>query len=139
MIYRGYPQAFYWPYAAQNVVMAAQEVLDTQLEPYMVYRRENQTRWPMEWDDRRRLRAEYDYFRGLYPMAVRRCQQLVEAECDRIDGPACCMYDEYPDRETLYRMCDRIQRTAREQGFPDDRDMIHVLLLNEILKRRAFK
>ncbi len=119
MVYRGYPQA---------------------LQPYMLYRREEQTpelfaKSPRE---RRRHKNEVDYFKGLYPAAVRFCEQLVEELCDRLDYKGSPIYDEYPDRETICRMRNRIVRRAKELGRDADEDMTLVLLLNELLRRRTF-
>ncbi len=106
-------------------------------EPYMVYNRENRQAWPADWDDRRRMQAEYDYVRGLYPMSVRGWQRFVEAEFDRNDGPGSQIYDEYPDREWLYRLRNRIVANAGAQGFIENEDVVLVLVLNEMLRRRV--
>ncbi len=115
-IYRGYPQAL-------------------ELKPYMVYRKEEKRPQPAG-NERVRRQAESEYFKGLYPLAVRRCQSLVEAGCDRLDYPGSPIYDEYPDREALYRLRDGILRNAREQGMEENKDMTQLLLIHEISRRR---
>lgn len=131
-IYRGYPQGL------MNV--SVQEVnpeLMQSAEPYMVYNREAQQQWPGEWDEKRRIQAEYDYVRGLYPMNVRRWQRFVEEEFDRNDGAGSSIYDEYPDREWLYQVRNQIMRNAGEQGVIENKDVVLILMLHEMLRRRA--
>lgn len=136
-IYRGYPQAVWGQMPAQNmensVIQAAERM------PYMLYNREQQQEWTGDWSDKRRRQAEREYFKGLYPMSARRCQRFVEAECDRCDTPGSPMYDEYPDREQLYRMRERILKNAGEMGSREDQDLVLLLLLNEIDRRRTEK
>ena len=85
-IYRGYPQALH----------AMERSGD--LMPYMLYRREEQAGRRSAALEKRRFR-DPEYFKGLYPRSVRRCQSFVEACCDRYDHPGSPIYDEYPDRE----------------------------------------
>ncbi|MCI8454802.1 MAG: hypothetical protein HFE84_09340 [Lachnospiraceae bacterium] len=120
MVYRGYPQA---------------------LQPYMLYRREEQTPdfFAGGPGEHRRRKNEADYFKGLYPAAVRFCEQLVEELCDRLDYKGSPIYDEYPDRETLCRMRNRVVRRAKELGREANEDMAFVLLLNELLRRRTLQ
>ncbi len=109
-------------------------------QPYMIYDREQQVQQSPQAaysEDRRRMRAEHEYFKGIYPMTARRPQRFVEAEVDRMDAPGSAMYDEYPDREQLYRMRDRILDDTESDGFREDRDLVLVLLLNEMVRRRA--
>ena len=46
------------------------------------------------------------------------------------------MYDEYPDREFLYRVRDQIMKNAQDQGMEVRQDLTQVLLLEEIGRRR---
>lgn len=104
-------------------------------KPYMLYRREDQI---PQWRDNERLRRRSDseYFKGLYPQSMRQSQRLVEEWCDRFDRPGSPMYDDYPDREMVYGMRDGILRSAGEQGIEADRDIVQVLLLQEMIRRR---
>lgn len=122
-IYRGYPQALHMTEMSQEP------------KPYMLYRREEQ-RPQTEPLSRQRRRGDSEYFRGLYPQSMRRCQSFVEEGCDRYDYPGSPIYDDYPDRESLYRMRDGILKHAGEQGFRADRDLTQLLLLLEIQRRR---
>ena len=128
MMYRGYPQYL------QGLAAAEQRPA---LQPYMFYHRQEQQ--PVQPDGRRRFLMEQEYFKGLYPLSVRRWQRLAEEESDRHDYPGSPMYDEYPDREFLYRVRDAMMKRGAEWGQEADdrmRDMAFVLLLGEISRRR---
>lgn len=122
-IYRGYPQ-----------VLSMTE-MNREPKPYMLYRREDKNP-QMETHKRHGQRGDFEYFRGLYPQSMRRCQSFVEAGCDRYDYPGSPIYDDYPDREALYRMRDGILKHAKDSGFEADRDLTQVLMLMEIQRRR---
>ena len=46
------------------------------------------------------------------------------------------MYDEFPDREFLYRTRDQIVRNALERGLEREPELTQVLLINEMNRRR---
>lgn len=132
-IYRGYPQVIWEQLAAQSLAGS-----ETQ-QPYLLYNRDAQPGMPVPMDERRRIQAEYEYFRGMYPLAVRRWQRFVDMEVDANDVPGGAIYDEFPDREMIFRMRDRILRNAAAHGFVENQDLVMVLVLNEILRRRALR
>ena len=123
-IYRGYPQALH----------AMERSGD--LMPYMLYRREEQAGRRSAALEKRRFQ-DLEYFKGLYPRSVRRCQSFVEACCDRYAHPGSPIYDEYPDRVLLLGIRNRILEEMREQGEDTDQDLVWLLTLQEILRRRA--
>ena len=102
----------------------------------MMYRGYPQQSRPGGWSDRRRIQTEYEYIRGLYPLELRKWQRVIEEEFDQNDGPGSMIYDEWPDRERLYRMRSRIMRNAEEQGHRSDKDAVLVMILHEMLRRR---
>ena len=105
-------------------------------QPYMIYNRENKTPQTGLWDIRWQMQTESDYFRGLYPLRVKKLQRVIEEEFDRIDRRPGPMYDEYPDREFLYRLRDRMYAMALPEDAAADRDLMYVLMLQELLRRR---
>ncbi len=123
----------------QDLERRRRERQENERRPYMIYNWEEQSGQNNPWDDRRRIQAEYEYFHGLYPLSARSWQRFVEEEMDRSDVPGNMMYDEYPDRENLYLMRDRIMRNAGEQGRMENQDMVLILMLHEILRRRQTK
>ena len=117
--------------SGQGLVQTAQDVEAPQ--PYMLYRREDQAAAaPVQ----NTVSQELEYFKGLYPASVRRRQTLVDEACDAMEYDRSPMYDEYPDRVCVMSMCDGVCRTASENGLPEERDMMQVLLVNEISRRR---
>lgn len=91
---------------------------------------------------------DMDYLQQTYPNEVKRYQKKVAEILDKIDYEGSMIYDEYPDRYTINRMAGTIVQILRseEEKQGDNptnpekwewtRDMIQVLLCNEIYKRR---
>ena len=102
----------------------------------MVYRGYPQQSRSEKRNDRRRIQAEFEYVRGLYPLNIRIWRQMIEEEFDRNDVPGGRIYDEWPDREWLYSMRSRIMQNAGEQGSVSCEDAVMVMLLHELLRRR---
>ena len=104
--------------------------------PWMLYRREEQSAGPVLTGNE--LRSEMDYLRGLYPSAAKRKQVLAEEACDLLEYPGSPMYDEYPDREFLYRELLKVRERHPEEtmGGPEEQDLLQVLFVNEIYRRR---
>ena len=104
--------------------------------PWMLYRREEQSAGPVLTGNE--LRSEMDYLRGLYPSAAKRKQVLAEEACDLLEYPGSPMYDEYPDREFLYRELLKVRERHPEEtmGGTEEQDLLQVLFVNEIYPRR---
>lgn len=124
MIYRGYPTVW-------QAAVGAEEI---KKEPYVLNQKEScQT----SGADRRKLREEQEYFKGIYPLHVKQYQAKVDNVCDQYDHAGSFLYDEYPDRETLYQMRDIILQDAAESGMGEEKELTYVLLLGELERRRA--
>ena len=104
--------------------------------PWMLYRREEQSAGPVLTGNE--LRSEMDYLRGLYPSAAKRKQVLAEEACDLLEYPGSPMYDEYPDREFLYRELLKVRERHPEEtmGGTEEQELLQVLFVNEIYRRR---
>lgn len=104
--------------------------------PWMLYRREEQSAGPVLTGNE--LWSEMDYLRGLYPSAAKRKQVLAEEACDLLEYPGSPMYDEYPDREFLYRELLKVRERHPEEtmGGTEEQDLLQVLFVNEIYRRR---
>ena len=104
--------------------------------PWMLYRREEQSAGPVLTGNE--LRSEMDYLRGLYPSVAKRKQVLAEEACDLLESPGSPMYDEYPDREFLYRELLKVRERHPEEtmGGTEEQDLLQVLFVNEIYRRR---
>lgn len=90
----------------------------------------------IEWDVDYR---DYENMKEMYPYEVRNLSELVEEECSRFEYAGSFMYDTYPDRLMLNRMCDRICEKAIDCALEEKqkRQMVEVLLYNEIYRRRC--
>ena len=104
--------------------------------PWMLYRREEQSAGPVLTGNE--LRSEMDYLGGIYPSAAKRKQVLAEEACDLLEYPGSPMYDEYPDREFLYRELLKVRERHPEEtmGGTEEQDLLQVLFVNEIYRRR---
>ena len=104
--------------------------------PWMLYRREEQSAGLVLTGNE--LRSEMDYLRGIYPSAAKRKQVLAEEACDLLEYPGSPMYDEYPDREFLYRELLKVRERHPEEtmGGTEEQDLLQVLFVNEIYRRR---
>lgn len=56
---------------------------------------------------------DFENMKEMYPETVRYLQELVEQECGRFEYAGSFIYDQYPDRITLDRMCERIMEAAQ--------------------------
>lgn len=91
---------------------------------------------------------DLEYLQQTYPKEVKRYQRRIAEILDKMDYEGSMIYDEYPDCYSIRRMADTIinilrqeetdaaegERTAQEWKVA--RDMVQVLLCNEIYKRR---
>lgn len=95
------------------------------------------------------LLQDLEYLQQTYPNEVKRYQRKVAEILDKFDYEGSMIYDEYPDRYSLQRMAATIidilkqedVKLPEEQRIPEEkwvwlRDMMQVLLCNEIYKRR---
>ena len=94
------------------------------------------------------------YIKQLYPSQVKIILPYVEGECDRMEYDGSVMFDEYPDKVILEKITDRIYENVKDlddepqleaksiyfypqrRSSSNLRDVITLLLLNEIFNRR---
>ncbi|MDO4261142.1 MAG: hypothetical protein Q4C82_03615 [Eubacteriales bacterium] len=98
------------------------------------------------WNDPEKMEDEADARRlgELYPLMARRLRPYVEDACCRLEYEGSMMYDEYPDRLSLLHKSREVWDSARkgedfgeqEPDWDAVRDLIGVLLLQEMMKRR---
>lgn len=107
---------------------------------------------------------DMERMKELYPSDAKRILEYVEDECDRMEYEGSLMFDEYPDRFMLRRICDSVydkmsdaregvpaaeaeesetvevlkqQRRRRDNQNDGLYHLIEVLLYNEMYKRRC--
>lgn len=117
---------------------------------YPMMDRVNVYAYPMNywnlWNCPERAEDELDMRRiqELYPVMAKRIQPYVGEICDRLEYPGSMMYDEYPDKLSLYRRAREVwEEMEKSEDFGDTKvewedieDLIGVLLLQEMLHRR---
>lgn len=103
---------------------------------------------PLQYDDERIERRDFEYMKSMYPMDVKRILPYVEAECDRMAYAGSVIYDEYPDQLQIRMMCNRVYENVRNQknelgmemqaDRDEDRlrDLVQILLFQELFQRR---
>ncbi len=102
---------------------------------------------PLQYDDERIERRDYEYMQSLYPEMAKKVLPYVEEECDRMEYKCSMMYDEYPDKLQLRMMSNRVFREVlkNEKVFYGEehkeldwlKDLIEVMLYNELHRRRC--
>ena len=93
-----------------------------------------------EWEQERDLRIMKSYYSG----RTARIQELAEQECDRMEYDGSMMFDDYPDKFTMRRICRRIEDKLEGEWKPEAgqrkdelEDLIGVLLCSEMYRRRC--
>ena len=113
-------------YFIEEIVRLEVCSLDQRLPYYMAYP------MPLQYDDERMERRDFEYMKSMYPMAVKRILPYVEAECDRMAYAGSVIYDEYPDQLQIRMMCKRI--CDKMDG--EMTELVQILVFQEIYQRR---
>ena len=110
----------------------------------------------MPFDQEREQEKDLQLMQSYYSRRAARIQEKVERECDRMEYDGSMMFDEYPDKFMMEHLCRKIEReiqsedekNSQTQKEPDTRamerdrgdglrDLIGVLLFNEMFRRRC--
>ena len=105
---------------------------------------------PLIWEEEDTVMRDLEYLQELYPRQAKKYRKRIEELLERFDSKGSVLYDEYPDRMTLYKMAQDIyavleQEEKREQAGaaaplgPESMELIQVLLYGEIFRRRQKK
>ena len=88
--------------------------------------------------DENEILNDLEYLQQTYPGEVRRCQRRIAEILDKYDYEGSMIYDEYPDREFLYRELLKVRERHPEEtmGGTEEQDLLQVLFVNEIYRRR---
>ena len=106
--------------------------------------------YPMFYEEQDKMIRDLDYIQQLYPDEAKLMLKHVVTHLERIDYNGSIIYDEFPDRISIYRIVssilDDIKRDANNAGNPFSRekelwtqDLIKLVLYQEIFKRRHEK
>ena len=77
--------------------------------------------------DEKELLNDLEYLQQTYPGEVRRCQRRIAEILDKYDYEGSMIYDEYPDRLSLFRIADTISTILEQEAEKVSKDLIHVL------------
>ena len=77
----------------------------------------NMQMWEPESEDDPTETRDMEYWQQLYPEQTRRIQREISHHCDLLDYEGSVMYDEYPDRIALSRICESIYNTLMQNGI----------------------
>lgn len=120
----------------------------------------------LPFDQEREEEKDLQVMRSYYSRRAAKIQEKVERECDRMEYDGSIMFDEYPDKFMMEHLCRKIEREMMEEddrelerlagsrseedqaqtrvmerhrGDRGDglRDLIGVLLFNEMFRRRC--
>lgn len=93
------------PYAEQNMNYS-----------YPWIRGAEQGMWLPGMDEDREEKRDMEYWKQLYPAQTRRVQREVEHQCDLLEYDGSVMYDEYPDRIALARICEAVYQALMQEN-----------------------
>ena len=110
--------------------------MEQRLPYYMAYP------MPLQYDDEKMERRDFEYMKSMYPLAVKRIMPYVESECDRMTYHGSVIYDEYPDQLQIRMLCNRIYRRVKEEEKNlADNDwleyLIQIIVFQELYQRRC--
>ena len=112
--------------------------MDAKMPYYMAYP------MPFSYDDERTERMDFEYMKSMYPDTAKKILPYVEEECDRMEYDGSMMFDDYPDKFMMRRICRRIEEQLEEKGKSGGssggeelEELIGVLLCGEMYRRRC--
>ena len=77
-------------------------------------------------------REDGEFLKTLYPVEIMELQLMVEDKCDELEYDGSIMFDEFPDKIRVKKVAD--ERAEKADKY--DRNLIEVLVVNEMLRRR---
>ena len=80
---------------------------------------------------------DYSYMKKNCPSIVGQISEWMEDECDRLEYEGSFLYDQYPDKTTIQKIADRIEKKLPPDTAISPKDLIMALLCDEILYRRC--
>ncbi len=105
---------------------------------------------PLFYEEEDAVMRDLEYLQEMYPREARRYQQKVARLLDRFDYDGSVIYDDFPDRLAVYKIAQDImavveqeekeaEREIASEKLPEITEIVHILLCNEIYKRRRTK
>ena len=102
---------------------------------------------PLAGQEEEAMMRDLEYMQQLYPADAKKYQKKIAAVLDRIDYGGSLIYDEYPCRWQMYRLCQSVMAVLRREasGGKEEvsvekwvwiEEMVQFLLYYEVYKRR---
>lgn len=102
---------------------------------------------PLFYEQEDSVMKDLEYMQQMYPVKAKEYQKKIASLLDLLDYEGSMIYDEYPDRWQLLRLCGRVTDELKKEEEKDGNtvgkekeewmaDMVQVLLYYEIYKRR---
>ena len=89
----------------------------TDWDQQMYYERyPDQVKYLEEWEYER----DFERIKQLYPESTKRLQGFVEEECDKMEYEGSRMFDAYPDKMMLRKLCEEIAERAAQTEISED-------------------
>ena len=96
-------------YKQEQLFRMQQPYEGSKLPFYMAYPMQNMYMTEIEYE------RDMERMKELYPKDAKDIQRLVEEACDKMEYDGSLMFDEYPDRLMLRRICDQIYQKAKPE------------------------
>ena len=68
---------------------------------------------PLAGQEEESMMRDLEYMQQLYPADAKKYQKKIAAVLDRIDYDGSLIYDEYPCRWQMYRLCQSVRKWCR--------------------------
>ena len=81
----------------------------------------NMQMWEPEAEEDADETRDMEYWQQLYPEQTRKIQREVSHQCDLLDYEGSVMYDEYPDRIALARICESVYNALMQNEVISNR------------------
>ena len=70
---------------------------------------------PLIWEEEDTVMRDLEYLQELYPRQAKKYRKRIEELLERFDSKGSVLYDEYPDRMTLYKMAQDIYAVLEQE------------------------
>lgn len=102
---------------------------------------------PLTGQEEEAMIQDLEYMQRLYPADAKKYQKKIASVLDRIDYEGSQIYDEYPCRWQMYRICQSVMAILRREAAEEKEEisaekwawieeMVQILLYYEVYKRR---
>lgn len=101
---------------------------------------------PMAYEDEDAMLRDLEYFQQMYPVEAKGYQKKVRDILDKMDYEGSMIYDQFPDRFSMYQLAKTVTDIIRKEEEQQDGanpekwvwvgNMIQIILVYEVYKKR---